>query len=186
MSSSLSPRAVWASILSLSLTVVLPAVGLGQESTLAPEQRVRLTLPCGVAGEGTPLGDGLCHREGVVVRHTAAALELRLPGGLDTQALESVAQVEARRVEGPGWKVPTFTGLVVGGVGTYALLHSGGSTSKCDRSRNQDAISERECVALTVAGAAVGAGLGRLVASLLQTERWVPVPLGRVMLTIVP
>jgi len=93
---------------------------------------------------------------------------------------------QVRETTGPSWKVGAAVGAVVGAVGTYAVLHSGGSTSLCDRSRNQDAIDARECAGLTLLGAAAGAGLGVLAAKLLRTERWVPGPTDRIKLTIVP
>lgn len=54
-------------------------------------------------------------------------------------------------------------GFVVGAGATYLLLNSGGSTSLCDRDRNQDAIGRTECLGLTAAGGVVGAGIGALI-----------------------
>lgn len=70
-----------------------------------------------------------------------------------------------RSGEGSRARLGAVVGAVAGGVATYVLLHSGGSTSLCDRSANQDAMGKRECVGLTVAGAAAGAGLGAWLGS---------------------
>jgi hypothetical protein len=61
-------------------------------------------------------------------------------------------------------------GALVGGIATYLVTHHGGSTSLCDRSANQDAMGQRECVALTVAGSAVGAGLGAWIGSRIRRK----------------
>lgn len=62
-------------------------------------------------------------------------------------------------------------GFVVGGVVTYAVLHSGGSTAPCNRSENQDAMSSSECLGLTLLGAAAGAGLGAIVGGFFKSEQ---------------
>lgn len=47
-------------------------------------------------------------------------------------------------------------------------ISSGGSTSRCDRSANQDAMSPSECHGLTLLGGIVGAGLGAAVGALFH------------------
>jgi hypothetical protein len=54
-------------------------------------------------------------------------------------------------------------GLVAGAGAAYLLLYSGGSTSRCDRDANQDALNRRECVGLVIGGGVVGAVVGALV-----------------------
>jgi hypothetical protein len=61
------------------------------------------------------------------------------------------------------WREGALVGLIVGAAATYAVLHSGGSTSLCDRSANQDAIRAPECAGLVAAGGVVGAGIGALI-----------------------
>lgn len=61
-----------------------------------------------------------------------------------------------------------IVGAVVGGVATYAILHSGGSTAPCNRSENQDAIGSGECLGITAAGAVVGGGVGYLIGGLFR------------------
>lgn len=54
-------------------------------------------------------------------------------------------------------------GFAVGAVATWVFLHQGGSTSLCDRDRNQDAIRANECAGIAVAGGAVGAAIGYFI-----------------------
>jgi hypothetical protein len=61
------------------------------------------------------------------------------------------------------WLTGALIGLAVGAGATYLVLHSGGSTSLCNRSENQDALNGGECAGLTAAGGLVGAGIGALV-----------------------
>jgi len=119
-----------------------------------------------------------------VARLTSERVELLVDGGAEAYELAALSGLAVRRVQAPGWKVPAASGVILGGVGTYALLHSGGSTSRCDRSSNQDAMSSRECAGLTVLGGLGGAGLGFLVSRLLRTERWISVPVGRIDVTV--
>lgn len=83
---------------------------------------------------------------------------------------ESIARLELGRSVKSQRRTGALIGLVVGGVATYAVLHSGGSTAPCNRSENQDAMSSGECLGLTAAGAAVGAGLGALIGGLFHTS----------------
>ena len=56
-------------------------------------------------------------------------------------------------------------GFVVGTTATIVLTRSGGSTSLCNSSKNQDALSSSECLGLAVAGGLIGAGVGALIGS---------------------
>jgi hypothetical protein len=83
---------------------------------------------------------------------------------------ESIARLELGRSVKSQRRTGAIIGVVVGGVATYAVLHSGGSTAPCNRSENQDAMSSGECIGLTAAGAAVGAGLGALIGGLFHSS----------------
>ena len=96
----------------------------------------------------------------------------------------SMLRLELSRGRGSRWLLGGGIGLVVGGVGTYLVLNTGGSTALCDRSANQDAIASRECAGLTLLGGVAGAALGALVGGMFRSERWTDVPAAR--LTIVP
>lgn len=77
-------------------------------------------------------------------------------------------------------------GFVAGAGITYVVLHSGGSTSLCDRSENQDAIRPIECAGLVVLGGAVGAGIGFVIGGLFGTERADAAPLERIRVGVTP
>ena len=184
MKTSSLPRACCLLSVGIALAVVSSDALSAQEESVRPGDRVRFGLPCDPVRSATPGGRPACTHEGTLVRITPDALELLVRGNTETYPVTSLTDLEVRRVEGPRWHVPASVGAVLGLVGTYAWLHSGGSTSLCDRSRNQDAIGRRECVGLTLLGGAAGAGVGALASRLLRTERWIPASLGRVDLSI--
>jgi hypothetical protein len=65
-----------------------------------------------------------------------------------------------------------WEGLLIGAVGgailTHVFTHQGGSTSLCDRDRNQDAIRANECAAITAAGGVVFGGIGFAIGSRIR------------------
>ena len=61
-------------------------------------------------------------------------------------------------------------GFTIGATATILLTRSGGSTSLCNRSENQDAMNARECLGLAVAGGLVGAGVGALIGSRIRVS----------------
>jgi hypothetical protein len=87
-------------------------------------------------------------------RAVGAPRPLATQGG---SAPVAVAQSRQHTLVGAG------VGLLVGAAATYAVLYSGGSTSLCNRSANQDAMNVRECTALLAAGGVLGAGIGAIV-----------------------
>jgi len=177
------PPPRWLLLIGLSLGAGGLVPASAQERAVAPGDRVRLTFPCD-ARDAASSGPRRCTREGTVERVTQEALVLSVRATSETHTFAALDALEVRRVTGPGWKIPAAVGAVAGGAGTYALLHSGGSTSRCDRSSNQDAMSRGECATLVALGSVAGAGLGALASRLLRTERWLPVPLGRIDLTL--
>jgi hypothetical protein len=168
------------------LFVALVAAGAGgtpaaaQERVVAPGDRVRLTLSCAAAGAATAAPGTSCVREGTLARLNESTVDLFVHGSTETHALTELLGVEVRDLDGPDGKVSAGAGAILGGAGTYLWLDSGGSTSKCDRSSNQDAMSAGECAGLVALGGLIGAGVGALVSRLLRTERWVPARVGRV------
>jgi hypothetical protein len=77
-------------------------------------------------------------------------------------------------------------GFVLGAGTTYLVLNSGGSTSKCDRSANQDAMGSGACFGAYVLGGVIGAGLGAGVGALIRTSRWESFPLDRLGVGVLP
>jgi hypothetical protein len=75
-------------------------------------------------------------------------------------------------------------GLVVGSGIAYLIVHSGGSTSLCDRNVNQDAIGSLECAGVVALGATIGAGLGYIIGGRIHTERWTRIPVERLRVTV--
>ena len=61
-------------------------------------------------------------------------------------------------------------GAVVGASVTYFVLNSGGSTSLCDQSANQDAAGTKACVGLYTLGGLAGAGLGFVTVGLVTRD----------------
>jgi len=102
------------------------------------------------------------------VRFMPDTLELAVTGHYEGHSLPGLTRLEPRRSEGSKWLLGAGVGFLIGGGGTFAWLHSGGSTSRCDRSANQDAMSPGECVGLTLLGGIVGAGLGAAVGALVR------------------
>lgn len=79
-----------------------------------------------------------------------------------------------------------IAGFAVGAGVTWVVLHQGGSTSKCDRSANQDALNSGECAGLVVLGGLAGAGIGAIVGGFFRSERSEGAPLERFRVGVVP
>jgi hypothetical protein len=94
--------------------------------------------------------------------HVSAAPIVRIAPDA-THALDA-QETRSRWVEG------AVAGFVVGSAATWVWLHTGGSTSLCDRDRNQDAIRPGECLAIAAGGGVVGALIGGFVGSRIRTS----------------
>lgn len=90
------------------------------------------------------------------------AVPVALPPTLAPPA--TVSGRRSRALEG------AVVGFVVGATVTIMLTRSGGSTSLCNGSENQDALNSRECLGLAVAGGLAGAGLGALIGSRIRVS----------------
>ncbi len=178
-----SRRRVGPIFLGLVWWLAAPGLADSQEASIAVGDRIRGAVPC-PANRGTP--NDTCLIEGKVLQVAPDTLIVRSSSlGAAPRHLTPV-RLDVFETKGPGVVWTAGVGGALGAGGTYLWLRSGGSTSYCDRSRNQDAMSRGECAALTFLGGVVGAGLGTLTARLLRTEDWVPAPLGRLTLTINP
>lgn len=110
---------------------------------------------------------------------SAAAAHYRFAGSADADLPELRRQPSSRLV-GAG------IGFVAGAGITWVVINSGGSTSLCDRSANQDALNRRECVGLTLLGGLAGAGIGAIVGGVVRPSRMRHVPLDRLRVGWIP
>ena len=101
-------------------------------------------------------------------------------------SLASVEQVDLSRGRKSHTLLGAGIGFLVGGGVAVALLYTGGSTSLCDQSANQDAMNPGECIGLTALGGVAGAGLGAIIGGFIRTERWQGIPLERVRVSLTP
>jgi hypothetical protein len=102
----------------------------------------------------------------------AGALWGSAPGGVAASAPADASRGRALEREGRSHVLAgAAVGLLVGAGVTYAVLHSGGSTSLCDQSANQDAMAPRECAGLTALGGLAGAGVGAVIGARIRTGR---------------
>ena len=105
-----------------------------------------------------------------LVRMSADSAAVDGAAGPSTLDVSALLALQVKREEGSWARRGAVLGAVAGGIATYLVIHQGGSTSLCDRSANQDAIGKRECVAITVAGGAAGAGLGAWIGARFRRE----------------
>ena len=154
--------------------------------------RVRLTFPCESADAGLAGSEPrACRAEGSLARLIGDTIVLAAgkSEAATTSAydLNEVSRVEVSTGTKSHWLTGAAIGFVVGGTVAYLALSSGGSTSTCDQSANQDAISVGECIALaTAVGGLPGFGLGALVGTFIRSERWQQVPLDRLRVSVGP
>jgi hypothetical protein len=112
---------------------------------------------------------------------TLATAESTTSHGMNAVSrLEVSRGYRSHRLAGAG------AGFLLGGVATFVVLNSGGSTSLCNQSANQDAVAPLECLGLSALGGLAGAGLGFLVGGFIRTERWQDVPLERLRVSLAP
>jgi len=139
--------------------------------------RVRVTAPCRFF---TPSRNGDCRVTGTLARWAPPdTLAVSDADHVSSFALADIKQLEVSDGSRSYRFLGAGVGLVVGATATILIANSGGSTSLCDRSANQDAMSSSECLGIYALGGVVGAGLGYLVGSLIHSESWKPVPLGK-------
>lgn len=162
---------------------------LAQAQAPVPERgaHVRLTFPCEVAHQRATGADRTrCRLVGGLVRLGADTITIATAASTTSLSLSRLNGVEVSRVHGSRWLAGAGVGFLVGAGVTTVILNSGGSTSLCDRSANQDAISSGECLGLTALGGLAGAGLGALIGSRIRTERWQDIPVERLRVGLAP
>jgi hypothetical protein len=160
------------------LAAAAPPVVRAQTAMPEPGDRVRVTVPC--TDRTQPgIAPAWCSHVGAFRAIRADTLTIELRGSTAHWDLGSVNRFELGRGDRSYRLAGAIAGLVAGTGTTYIVLCSGGSTSPCDRSANQDAMSARECLGLTALGGLAGAALGAMIGSLVRSERWQMVTLDR-------
>jgi hypothetical protein len=111
-------------------------------------------------------------RRGAVPTGRVSRAVLGYPGALPGLDQSSDAGLDGSPVRAIGTDrlVGAAVGFAVGAGVTYAVVHHGGSTSLCDRSANQDALSSGECLGLIVGGGVVGAVAGAFIAGVFRSD----------------
>ena len=179
------PSTLVAAVLLLGSCTAL--IAQEQAPSLQPGTRVRLTVPCDqkaqpVVGAQNPK----CSFVGRWAMSRADVITLEVAESTTSYTLGTVSQLQVSRGYRSHALVGAGAGFLIGAGVTYFVLNSGGSTSLCDRSANQDAYSSGECLGLAALGALGGAGLGAIIGALVRTERWQDVPIERLRFNVAP
>ena len=162
-------------------------IAQGQAPSLQPATRVRLTVPCDLKAQPTAAERRAgCRFEGKFVTLRADTITLAMAESTTSYGLNSISRLEVSRGYRSHWLVGAGAGFLVGAGVTFVVLNGGGSTSICDQSANQDAISSGECIGLAALGGVAGAGLGAIIGGLVRTERWQDVPVKRLRVNLAP
>jgi hypothetical protein len=111
---------------------------------------------------------------------------LAVAGTTTSYGLNALRRLEVSRGRRSHWLAGAGVGFLVGAGAAVAVLYSGGSTSLCNQSANQDAMSSGECIGLTALGGLAGAGLGAVIGSRLRSERWQDVSIERLRIGLGP
>ncbi len=158
--------------------VVAPLVTVAAQEAPAVKagDRVRVVAP---SVPGSPF-------VGTFVALTADSLVVQDSKDTWRVSLASVNQVDLSQGRKSHALFGAGIGLLVGGGVAAAVLYTGGSTSPCDQSANQDAMASAECIGLTALGGVAGAGLGAIVGGLIRTEGWQEIPLERLRVSLRP
>lgn len=143
--------------------------GRGCGETLVLPGALLLTLVLAAPAAGQAVAD----------RAPAGNAAARLHPSVQADPIAALDPAAAQETSGSYAWAGAAAGAVVGGGLTWVGLHTGGSTSLCDRDANQDAMSAGECAALTAAGALVGAAVGFLVGSRIGRDGGGAASLGR-------
>ncbi|MFN0178251.1 MAG: hypothetical protein ACKVZ0_05590 [Gemmatimonadales bacterium] len=162
----------------------LTGIAQGQEPVFRPGTPIRLMAPCPEAPAVAGPFAG-CRYQGTLVGLPADSLTIAGAHGTIHLDHRGVTQLEISRGRSQ-WLPGAGVGFLPGAGITYLVLHQGGSTSLCDRSANQDAMSRGACGGLTVLGGLAGAGLGAIVGGRFRSERWQVVPVERLRVSLVP
>ena len=134
---------------------------------------VRVTYPCDLDSSGeSRRPSSTCRVVGEFLEAEAGTVTLLADGSSRTFGLDAVRQLEVSRGSRTHRLVGFAAGFALGSGATYLVLYQGGSTSRCDRSANQDAMSSGECLGLTALGGVAMGVLGGVVGGFIRSERW--------------
>ena len=162
-------------------------IAQAQAPSPQPGTRVRLTVPCDQKTQpAVGAQNSRCAFVGRLVMSQADAITLETAESTTSYALGTVSQLQVSRGYRSHALVGAGAGFLIGAGVTYLVLNAGGSTSPCDQSANQDAMSSGECLGLAALGGLGGAGLGALIGALVRTERWQDVPIERLRINVAP
>lgn len=178
----------WA-IAALTLLLAPNVTLLAQQvaPSLEPGTRLRLTYPCDRGGRPAPGTESTrCRAVGTLVVLSADTIALTTAESSTSYGRNAVSRVEVSRGYRSHRLAGAGAGFLLGGVATFVVLNSGGSTSLCNQSTNQDAVAPLECLGLSALGGVAGAGLGFLVGGFIRTERWQDVPPDRLRVSLAP
>jgi hypothetical protein len=172
-------RSAWRRTYSRVSCIVLTAVVITTMEAQAQAElpqggtRVRVTYPCDADTTG-PAGfsRNTCGVVGQFLTIESSTVSVVVDGASRTFRLDDVRRFEVSQGARSYRLIGSLAGFAVGSGTTYIALNRGGSTSKCDRSANQDALSSRECFGLVALGGVVGAGVGLLLGGFIKSERW--------------
>jgi len=173
-----------------AIFLLAPCVTLiaeAQARSPQPGTRLRLTFPCELNGQPSA-GEKRtgCRSEGRFVRLQADTITLAVAESTASYGVNAVSRVEVSRGHRSHWLSGAGAGFLVGAGVAFVLLITGGSTSLCDQSANQDAIGSGECLGLAALEGVAGAGLGAIIGGLVRTERWQDVPFERLRVSLWP
>ena len=166
------------------LTPLAGGVAQAQAPLPPPGTRLRVTHSCEqTAQPGDRTG---CRSEGTLVRWQGDTLTLASGQSSTRYGVNAISRVEVSRGTRSHRLLGAGIGFLAGGGVAAAVLYTGGSTSSCDQSANQDAMSTGECIGLTALGGLAGAGLGAIVGGFFRSERWDDVPLQQLRVSLGP
>lgn len=166
----------------------IPTVASAQAVPPELGARVRLTVPCEPVPQPAPERRNVCVLVGKLAGRGADAIDLEIDGRRSSYNVNTVSHFEVSRGSRSHWLLGTGIGLVLGAGSTFIVFNSGnssGSTNPCNQSANQDALDSGDCVLIYGLGGLAGAGLGALIGSVIRSERWQSVTLGRLRISLV-
>jgi hypothetical protein len=179
-------RPIVARVVALVCCSLLAGGGIAV-AQVQPGARLRLTHPCDQTGQPGAGGDRTgCRSEGTLVLWQGDTLTVASGQSITRYGVGAISRLQVSRGTRSHRLAGAGIGFLAGGGVAAAVLYTGGSTSQCDQSANQDAMSTGECIGLTALGGLAGAGLGAIVGGFFRTERWEDVPLEQLRVSLGP